>query len=134
MNVRKVVGWILRVIMILMTAVLFFFFGKITISSLMNTAAPAPNALVLGLALENGKPAGDLISRLDTAEAYVKDNPRETLILTGGNPDASGKTEAGVMHDILAERRVDEARMVLEDRAGSNKANYRAKEQEENRA
>ena len=79
----------------------------------------------LGLALENGKPTDDLVARLDTAERYIMENPDATLILTGGNPDESGKTEAAVMRDILLERGIPEGKMVLEDRAESTKQNFR---------
>lgn len=122
--VLKAVGWVLRVIVILFVAVLLYFIGKITIGSLVRTAAPADNAIVLGLALENGQPTSDLISRLDTAESYAKENPEAVLILTGGNPDESGKTEAAVMRDLLSERGMAEDRMKLEDRAGSTEENF----------
>ena len=121
----RVIGWILRIILILAAAVLLFFFGKITAGSFIHTEGPAKNAIVLGLALENGKPTDDLLSRLDTAEKYARKNPDTVLILTGGNPDASGKTEAAVMHDLLAERGMAEDRMVLEDRAETTKENFR---------
>ena len=122
--VLKIAGWCLRILVVLVTAVLLFFIGKITIGSFICTEAPAKNAIVLGLALENGKPVDDLISRLDTAETYLQKNPEATLILTGGNPDESGRTEAAVMRDILAERGVKEDRMRLEDRAETTKDNF----------
>lgn len=120
----KAVGWVLRVIVILLAAVFLFFIGKITIGSFIHTEAPAEHAIVLGLALENGKPTDDLLSRLDTAEQCLRDNPDATLILTGGNPDESGKTEAAAMRDILVERRVAEDKMILEDQAKTTKDNF----------
>ncbi|MBR5421941.1 MAG: YdcF family protein [Lachnospiraceae bacterium] len=124
-RILKAGGWVLRILITLLTAVFFFFFVKIAAGSFIRTEKPADNVLVLGLALENGKPSPDLISRLDTAVAYLEKNPSATLILTGGNADASGKTEAAVMHDILVEKRVPEDRMVLEDQAQTTKANFR---------
>ena len=121
----KAAGWCLRVVVVLVTAVLLFFMGKITVGSFIHTEAPANNAVVLGLALENGKPTDDLISRLDTAEEYLRRNPDATLILTGGNPDETGRTEAAVMRDILAERGIMEDRMRLEDRSEITKDNFR---------
>ena len=123
--VLKIAGWCLRILVVLVTAVLLFFIGKITIGSFICTEAPAKNAIVLGLALENGKPTDDLVSRLDTAEKYLQRNPDTTLILTGGNPDESGRTEAAVMRDILTERGVREDRMRLEDQAETTKDNFR---------
>ena len=121
----KIAGWCLRIIVVLVTAVLLFFMGKITVGSFICTEAPAKNAIVLGLALENGKPVDDLISRLDTAGKFLQRNPDATLVLTGGNSDGSGRTEAAVMRDILAERGVKEDRMRLEDRAETTKDNFR---------
>ena len=123
--VLKIAGWCLRILVVLVTAVLLFFIGKITIGSFICTEAPAKNAIVLGLALENGKPTDDLVSRLDTAEKYLQRNPDTTLILTGGNPDETGRTEAAVMRDILTERGVREDRMRLEDQAETTKDNFR---------
>ena len=123
--VLKIAGWCLRILVVFVTAVLLFFIGKITIGSFICTEAPAKNAIVLGLALENGKPTDDLVSRLDTAEKYLQRNPDTTLILTGGNPDETGRTEAAVMRDILTERGVREDRMRLEDQAETTKDNFR---------
>ena len=47
------------------------------------------------------------------------------MILTGGNADASGRTEAAIMRDILAERGVPEERMLLEDLSENTKDNFR---------
>lgn len=118
-------GWALRILVILVCAVFLFFLVKITVGSLIRSEERAGNAIVLGLALENGKPTDDLVARLDTAERYIMENPNATLILTGGNPDESGKTEAAVMRDILLERGIPEGKMVLEDRAESTKQNFR---------
>ena len=63
--------------------------------------------------------------RLDAAEAYLRENPQAVLILTGGNPDESGRTEAAVMRDLLAARGVAADRMVLEDRAEDTRENFR---------
>lgn len=121
----KAIGWVPRAVVILAAAALLFFIGKIAIGGLIRTAGSAKNAIVLGLALENGEPTPDLRARLDTAEQYLQENPETTLILTGGNADESGKTEAAVMQEILAARGVPADRMVLEDRAESTKDNFR---------
>ena len=123
--VLKVLGWILRILVILVTAVLLFFMVKVTAGCFVRNDAPAKNAIVLGMALENGEPTNDLLARLDTAEQFLRKNPDATLILTGGNADETGKTEAAVMHDILAERGVPEKQMLLEDRAEDTKENFR---------
>ena len=124
-RILKAVGWVLRAAVIAAVAVLLFFFGRIAVGGLVRTEAPAGNALVLGLALEDGQPTDDLLSRVDTAKGYLEESPEALLILTGGNPDASGRTEAAVMRDLLIERGVSEDRLLLEDRAESTKDNFR---------
>ena len=121
----RVLGWALRVFVVAFAAVLLFLMGRITLGSFIRTEAPAENAIVLGLALENGKPADDLLYRLDTAEQYLRENPEAKLILTGGNADESGKTEAAVMREILLERGVPEKSMTLEDQAKTTYENFR---------
>ena len=121
----RIAGWVLRAIVVLLAVVIVFFCGKVIRGSMIRDAGRADHAIVLGLALENGKPAGDLLARLDTAQAYLEESPEARLILTGGNADASGRTEAAVMRDILAERGVAEDRMILEDQAESTKDNFR---------
>jgi len=124
-TVAQIAGWVLRVVVVLLTLVIVFFCGKVIGGGLINTAGPADHAIVLGLALENGKPTNDLLARLDTAQAYLGKYPEAQLILTGGNANASGRTEATVMRDILAERGVADDRMILEDHAESTKDNFR---------
>ena len=114
-RVLKVIGWIPRTVIILLSAGILFFCGKVITGSMINTAGQADYAIVLGLALENGEPAPDLLSRLDTARAYLEKYPEAQLILTGGNADESGRTEADVMRDILTEQGVPESRLMIED-------------------
>lgn len=121
----RIAGWVLRAAVALLTLVIVFFSGKVICGSMMNTAGRADHAIVLGLALENGKPTDDLLARLDTAQAYLEKYPEAQLILTGGNAEESGRTEAAVMRDILSERGVADSQMILEDQAESTKENFR---------
>lgn len=121
----RVAGWTMRTIVALLALTILFFCGKVIGGSVINTSGPADHAIVLGLALENGQPTGDLLSRLNTAQAYLEQYPEAHLILTGGNADQSGRTEAVVMRDILAERGVPDERMILEDQARSTMDNFR---------
>lgn len=121
----RVIGWILRGLILCATLVILFFGGKVISGAATNTAARADHAIVLGLALENGKPTEDLLARLVTAQAYLEKYPDAKLILTGGNAGASGLTEAAVMRDLLAQRGVKEDRMLLEDQAETTRENFR---------
>ncbi len=120
----RVVGWIVRVIVALHAAVIIFFGASVIYGSLIRTDGPADNAIVLGLALENGSPTADLISRIETAADYLDEYPDAHLILTGGNADLSGLTEAEVMRDLLLERGVPEDRLILEDQATTTIENF----------
>lgn len=123
--ILKILGWIPRAVIILLSTVILFFCGKVIAGSLINTAGQADHAIVLGLALENGEPAPDLLARLDTAKAYLEKYPETRLILTGGNADESGRTEAAVMRDILLEKDVPESSLILEDQAETTVENFR---------
>ena len=122
--ILRVIGWASRAVIVVFSVVILFFFGKVITGCLINDAGQADYAIVLGLALENGEPAPDLLARLDTAREYLKKYPEARLILTGGNADESGRTEAGVMRDILTERDVPEDRLILEDQAQTTKENF----------
>ena len=124
-GILRILGWVPRTIVVLLALLIVFFSGKVICGSVMNTAGQADQAIVLGLALENGKPTDELLARLDTAQSYLGEYPEARLILTGGNADASGRTEAAVMREILAERGVADDRMILEDQAKSTKDNFR---------
>ena len=103
---------------------LLFFCGKVLVGCLISTSQQADYAIVLVMALENGKPGSDLLGRLDTARKYLEKYPDAHLVLTGGNPDESGRTEAAAMRDILTELGVPEDRLLLEDKAGSTRENF----------
>ena len=123
-RIVKGISHFLRVIVAALAIVIMFFAGKVISGSMINTSGQADKAIVLGLALENGKPTDDLIARLNTAQAYLKEYRRSRLILTGGNADETGRTEAAVMQDLLRQRGVPEERMTLEDKAESTKENF----------
>ncbi len=121
----RVFGWVLRVLLIACTGVILYFCGRVLVGCIVNTAAPAEHALVLGMALEDGKATKDLVYRLDTAKEYLDQNPDTVLVLTGGNREASGLTEADVMRQLLAERGVPEEKMILEDKAATTEENFK---------
>ncbi len=124
-GVLLIIGWALRLLIIAACAFCVFLLVRITVGSVIRSDGRANHAIVLGLALENGKPTDDLLARLDTAEQYAAENPEGMLVLTGGNPDESGKTEAAVMRDLLIQRGLPETKLILEDRAETTKENFR---------
>ncbi len=99
--------------------------GTSALREIIDDIAPTENAIVLGLALEDGKATEDLQYRLDAAQKYIAKNPSSKLILTGGNPGPDGRTEVEVMCDILLECGVPEESMILENQADTTEANFR---------
>lgn len=120
----KILGWIFRVIICAAAGIILFFLVKITVGSLINTENDTKYTVVLGQALEDGKPTKDLLYRIETAKKHLEKYPDSVLILTGGNPDKTGKTEAAAMKEILLADGVPEEKMILEDKAGSTKENF----------
>lgn len=121
----KVIGWIVRITVFFCTAVVLFFGGKIVIGSLIRHRKSAEYAIVLGMALENGRPTKDLLYRLNAALEFLEANPNAKLVITGGNPDKNGVTEAEVMEKMLIKRGVKKERIILEDQSESTKTNFR---------
>ncbi len=119
----KVFGWIIRVVICILSALVIFFGVKVVIGGFINNAKQAKYAIVLGMALEDGEPTNDLRLRLETAEKYLDENKDAVLVLTGGNAE-KGKTEADVMYDILAGDGVPEESMYLEDKATNTVGNF----------
>ena len=120
----KAIGWILRIVVILLTAFIGFFCVKVIVGSFINTSEKADYAIVLGQALENGQPTKSLLLRLDTGQKYLEQYPDARLILTGGNADESGKTEAEAMRDVLVGKGIPDASLILEDDAISTEENF----------
>ncbi|MBP5654049.1 MAG: YdcF family protein [Clostridiales bacterium] len=116
-NLTMALGMILRCFIVLLCASILFFAGKAISKSFIKNDSPAQYAIVLGLALQNGKPTDNLISRIDTARDYIDKYPDSTLILAGGNADDSGRTEAKVMQELLEERGVAPDKMILVENA-----------------
>ena len=119
-----VIGCFLRIAVTAASVLVLLLAGRVLAGCVNDTAKPAENVLVLGMALEDGKPTKDLINRVQTAKEYLNENPDARLILTGGNPDEEGRTEAAVMRDLLRERGVSEDRMMLEDQAATTRENF----------
>ncbi len=120
----KFFGWIFRLLTFAAALIVLFFSGKILIGSLLHSKKKAEYAIVLGMALENGKPTKDLLFRVDTAKKYLDENPDAKLILTGGNPKEGEITEAEVMQKLLIKRGVSKDRMILENQSVSTRQNF----------
>lgn len=94
-------------------------------------AATAPPAgldeiIVLGAQVRpDGTPSTVLRYRLDSAAAYLRENPRTRCIVSGGKGGNEPCSEAECMANYLRESGIDESRVVLEDRSRSTVENLR---------
>lgn len=120
----KAVGWVCRIAIVAMSGVILFYAGQILLDCAAVSEPSAEYAIVLGMALENGKPTKDLLYRVDAAQSYLNSHPDSTLVLTGGNASEAGQTEAEVMRRLLLARGVSEDKMLLEDNAETTKENF----------
>ena len=64
-------GWMIRISFWIPSFLVLSFSGKIVIGSFIKTRKKAKYAIVLGMALENGKPTKDLLHRVETARKYL---------------------------------------------------------------
>ena len=89
------------------------------------TAAPPESAtvVVLGSKVSGSVPSADLRVRIEAAAAYLKERPQAVCIACGGQGPGENRTEAEVIRDGLAERGVDPARVLLEDKSTSTEEN-----------
>ena len=60
-----------------------------------------------------------------TAAEYARSHPACVIIVSGGNNTARFPDEASVMRGILIADGIDEARIIMEDRAANTQENFR---------
>ncbi|MBR3304812.1 MAG: YdcF family protein [Christensenellaceae bacterium] len=122
--VLNTLGTAVRIMLMLFSAVVAFFLIRVAVGGSLRSKEDTDCAIVLGMALINGKPSMDLIYRVNAAKRYLDDHPLAFIILTGGNPDSSGTTEAMMMKDLLLKKGADEKRIRLENMAGTTDENF----------
>lgn len=93
----RALGWILRSAVLLVCTVFVVLMTVIAHPRLKDTAEDVEYVMVLGLALENGRAAGDLIRRVEQAIALEKEYPEAEFIFSGGTHDDLVQTEAVIM-------------------------------------
>lgn len=93
----RVLGWFLRCFVLTVCAVFTLCMSLIGHYRLKDTTKDVEYVIVLGLALENGRAAGDLIRRVEQAIALEKEYPEAEFIFSGGTHDDFVQTEAVIM-------------------------------------
>lgn len=88
-------------------------------------AAKQEVIIVLGCKIKGDRPSLSLIKRIDAAYAFLKDNPKATAILSGGQGADENLSEALCMRDILAEKGIDKNRLIMENQSTNTDENIR---------
>lgn len=107
-----------------MVLLAFFFTVRVVMCGVGKKAGNCRNTVVLGMALEGGKPTRDLVLRVNTAAEYLSKHPESVLILTGGKTGNTDRTEAGVMKEILIKIGAPEEKIELEEQAATTVENF----------
>ena len=79
--------------------------------------------IVLGCKVNGDAPSLMLKRRLDTAAAYLRENPDARCIVSGGQGDNETRSEASVMGDYLEAQGIDSARIFREEQSRDTKEN-----------
>lgn len=81
--------------------------------------------VVLGCQVLGDRPSTALRGRLDTAFAYLKDNPGAKAVLSGGKGANENISEAQCMYNYLTEKGIEPERLYLEDRSTTTDENIK---------
>ena len=81
--------------------------------------ANCPYLIVLGAKVNGTEPSISLSDRIDAAEDYLRSHPDTVAILSGGQGDDEGISEAQCMFHELTARGIPESQLWLEDKATS---------------
>ena len=82
-------------------------------------------ALLLGYALKDGQAQPELIRRLELALDWLRSTEEIPLVVSGGDVQGHGITEAQVMYDWLEANGADMTRVILEPEATDTRTNIR---------
>lgn len=89
-------------------------------------AGEAPEAvIVLGCQVRGEVPSTMLAQRLDAALATLSEYPDAVCVVSGGKGNGENVSEAEAMRRYLAERGVEDSRIITEDKSVSTRENIR---------
>lgn len=121
-------GWICQIIcrtLLAAVVVAFALTETLIIRDGERQPTRTPDAvIVLGAGVNGRTPSLALQSRIDAAEAYLKQYPAVPAILSGGRGRGEDITEARAMYDALTARGIDADRLTLEEESTSTAENF----------
>ena len=124
---REKGGKILRMVVIVCLLIGFCLFLVTEIPVLLGSRSDedtsADYLIVMGAGVNGNVPSLSLLNRLQTAEAWLLENPEGIAILSGGQGNGELITEAQCMYDWLTARGIAPARLILEPEATSSYEN-----------
>lgn len=88
-------------------------------------AATQDVIIVLGCRIKGDRPSLSLIKRVDTAYDFLKSNPKAAAILSGGQGADENLSEALCMYNMLAEKGIEQSRLIMEDKSTNTDENIR---------
>lgn len=114
--------WLLRIGALLLAMTVIS--GAAACWSTPDTPKETPDyAVLLGCTLEDGKPTDELVRRLNLALDWLNNTKDTVLMVSGGDVERDGVSEAGVMRQWLAERGADVSRIVEEPHSADTRQN-----------
>ena len=114
----------LMIAAILTGAFLFLFIEALIISKFTSKGIPDLDYLiVLGAQMRETGPSKALALRLDTAAAYLTENPDTLVVVSGGKGSNEPISEAQGMYEYLLTKGISPDRILLEDRSTNTKEN-----------
>lgn len=117
-------GWGVWIVTWLLVAVVIV--GAAVCWSAPDTAdTDADYALLLGYALKDGQAQPELIRRLELALDWLARTEETPLVVSGGDVQGHGITEAQVMYGWLEDHGADMSRVLLEPEATDTRTNIR---------
>lgn len=126
---RKLPKWLVRTgIGMMLLGICVFLLVEGIIFSGFNSKAQngADYVIVLGAQMKESGPSAILITRLQTAATYCKDNPNTKIIVSGGQGYNEPVSEAQGMKDYLVNHcGIDEERIIMEDKSTNTRENLK---------
>lgn len=91
--------------------------------ALTSTKEAVDYIIVLGAKVEDGQMSNCLKKRLIRTIEYAEDNPNTIIVLSGGQGQDQGISEAEVMYDYLLENAIPKNRLLMETKSRNTKEN-----------
>ena len=97
--------------------------GAILSTMVREPASDADYVIVLGAKVNGTTPSRSLRYRINSAAAYLQENPRSTVIASGGQGTDESISEADAIAAALERQGIDPSRILREDRSTSTEEN-----------